>query len=144
MAKMHGWLVGALADRGYQQRDLAKAWRVDDAVVSRFIATGKPDLTPERQMLLSKMLGMTNDQLLARLYGEMPLPKIIQLRPPPVPVSAPMPAPASRREEQQQQLKTHRDDAVDAVHRAIEHLEALLGPTARVSIHIDFNKRSER
>jgi len=69
--KKHGWLVGALADNGYQQRDLAQAWKVDDAVVSRFISSGKPDLTPQRQMLLAQMLRMTNDQLLSRLYGEM-------------------------------------------------------------------------
>jgi hypothetical protein len=139
MAKMHGWLVGALADRGYQQRDLAKAWKVDDAVVSRFISSGKPDLTPERQMMLAQMLGITNDLLLKRLYGEISMPGVYRLHPRPVPISAP----ASRREEQQQQLKTHRDDVVDAVHRAIEHLETLLGPTARVSIHIDFDKRRE-
>jgi hypothetical protein len=142
MAKRHGWLVGALDDAGYQQRDLAKAWKVDDAVVSRFIRTGKPDLTPERQMLLAQMLGLTNDQLLARLYGEVSLPGVIRLHAAPQPASGP-PTPVSRGEEQQQQLKTHRDDAVDAVHRAIEHLEALLGPTARVSIHIDFDKRRE-
>jgi len=69
MPKRHRWLLGALIDAGFSQRDVAKAWHVDDAVVSRFIATGKPDLTPERQMLLSQMLGMTNDTLLANLYG---------------------------------------------------------------------------
>ncbi|MGE4257246.1 MAG: hypothetical protein AB7E84_18815 [Xanthobacteraceae bacterium] len=68
--KRHGWLTGALIDKGYQQHDLAKAWKVDDAVVSRFISSGKPDLTPERQMILSQILGMTNDQLLAKLYGD--------------------------------------------------------------------------
>lgn len=67
--KRHGWLVGALLDAGYQQQDLAKAWGVDSAVVSRFISSGKPDLTPERQMILSGILGMTNDQLLSKLYG---------------------------------------------------------------------------
>jgi hypothetical protein len=132
MAKMHGWLVGALADRGYQQRDLAKAWRVDDAVVSRFISSGKPDLTPERQMILSQMLGMTNDQLLARLYGEISVPRVVPLRP------LPVPAPAAPSREQNHA-------AVDVVIRhAVERLEELLGPGVRVSIHIDFNKRSER
>jgi len=69
MPKRHRWLLGALINAGLSQRDVAKAWHVDDAVVSRFIATGKPDLAPERQMLLSQMLGMTNDTLLANLYG---------------------------------------------------------------------------
>ena len=70
MAKRHGWLVGALDDNGFQQRDLARAWKVDDAVASRFINSGKPDLTPQRQMMLAQMLGLTNDQLLAKLYGD--------------------------------------------------------------------------
>jgi hypothetical protein len=80
MAKKHGWLVGALDDHGLQQRDLARAWKVDDAVVSRFISTGKPDLTPERQMLLSQMLGLTNDQLLIKLYGDMPMRRVIPMQ----------------------------------------------------------------
>jgi hypothetical protein len=134
MAKMHGWLVGALADHGYQQRDLARAWKVDDAVVSRFISSGKPDLTPERQMILSQMLGMTNDQLLVRLYGEVSVRRVVPLRPPPVPT----PAPAAPSREQNHAT-------VDAViRRCVERLEELLGPGVRVSIHIDFNKRSER
>jgi hypothetical protein len=144
MAKIHGWLVRALADRGYQQRDLAKAWKVDDAVVSRFISSGKPDLTPERQMMLSQMLGLTNDQLLSRLYGEMPLAGVIALRPPPVPTPAPLPAAPPPR--QQPAILTHDNGAtVDVViRRCVERLEELLGPDVRVSIHIDFNNRSER
>jgi hypothetical protein len=79
--KRHGWLVGALQDAGYSQRDLAKAWKVDDAVVSRFISVGKPDLTPERQMLLSQMLGLSNDQLLGKLFANLTHPgRIIPLR----------------------------------------------------------------
>jgi hypothetical protein len=131
VAKRHGWLVGVLADRGYQQRDLAKAWRVDDAVVSRFISSGKPDLTPERQMILSQMLGMTNDQLLARLYGEISVPRVIPLRPPPMPV----PAPAAP-------LSGQNDATVDGViRRCVERLEELLGPDVRVSIHIAYERR---
>jgi hypothetical protein len=138
MAKMHGWLVGALSDAGYQQRDLAKAWRVDDAVVSRFISTGKPDLTPERQMLLSEMLGLTNDQLLIKLYGSMRR----VMRPPPVPASPRAPTPTAP---PQQQPPEQNHATVDVViRRCVERLEELLGPDVRVSIHIDFNKRSER
>lgn len=69
VTKRHGWLTGALLDAGYQQQDLAKAWGCDNAVVSRFITSGKPDLTPERQMILSQILNLTNDELLAKLYG---------------------------------------------------------------------------
>ena len=77
MAKRHGWLAAALADKGYGQKDLARDWKVDDAVVSRFISSGKPDLTPERQMILSSILGLTNDQLLARLYGDTSVRRVV-------------------------------------------------------------------
>ena len=124
MAKMHGWLVGALADAGYQQRDLANAWRVDDAVVSRFISTGKPDLTPERQMLLSQMLGLTNDQLLVRLYGDMPMRRLI-------PAQARGSAPSSN----------SNSGGIEQAHaelkRAIEHLQELM-PDATVTVTITY------
>src|SRR5262245_35684931 len=123
MAKKHGWLVGALADRGYQQRDLAKAWRVDDAVVSRFISSGKPDLTPERQMILSQILGLTNDQLLARLYGDVPLPRII---------AAPAGAPSS---------STGNSGGIEQAHaelkRAVQRLQELM-PDATVTVSITY------
>jgi hypothetical protein len=132
MAKMHGWLVRALADRGYQQRDLAKAWKVDDAVVSRFISSGKPDLTPERQMMLSQMLGMTNDQLLARLYGEMPVRRVI----PPYPQSTP-----HREQTSPPVTRNSNPDLVEAeIRRAVERLEELL-PGATISIHITYDRR---
>jgi hypothetical protein len=135
-AKLHGWLVGALADAGYQQRDLARAWRVDDAVVSRFISTGKPDLTPERQMMLAQMLGMTNDQLLRRLYGEVLVPRVIALRPPPVAVAAPVP------HREQTTTLTHPDrDAVEAaIRHCVERLQQML-PGATISIHITYDRR---
>jgi hypothetical protein len=66
--KRFGWLVTALSDRGHMQKDLAKEWGVDDAVVTRFISTGKPDLTPERQIALAGMLGMDHNELIARMY----------------------------------------------------------------------------
>jgi hypothetical protein len=124
MAKRHGWLVGALADAGYQQRDLARAWKVDDAVVSRFISTGKPDLTPERQMMLAQMLGLTNDQLLAKLYGGISVTGLMQLR-------ARGSAPSSNSngggiEQAHAELK-----------RAIEHLQELM-PDATVTVTITY------
>jgi hypothetical protein len=132
MAKRHGWLVGALDDAGYQQRDLAKAWRVDDAVVSRFISTGKPDLTPERQMMLSQMLGMTNDQLLARLYGDVPVPGVIPLHPQSGPHREQTSPPLTR---------SSNPDAIEAeIRRAVGRLEELL-PGATISIHITYERR---
>ena len=85
--RRHGWLVEALETVGYHQHDLASAWKVDDAVVSRFITSDKPDLTPQRLMLLSQILGISNDELLQRLYGDEPMPRIIK---PPVPRQEPV------------------------------------------------------
>jgi hypothetical protein len=125
MAKRHGWLTGALQDAGYSQHDLAQAWKVDDAVVSRFISTGKPDLTPERQMMLSKILGLTNDQLLVRLYGDgTTLPaRVVR---PPGRGSAPSTLNGGGIEEAHAELK-----------RAIEHLQELM-PHATVTVTITY------
>lgn len=132
MAKRHGWLVGALQDANYQQRDLAKAWGVDDAVVSRFISSGKPDLTPERQMLLAQMLGMTNDQLLTRLFGDVSFRRVIPLRPTPEPQQAPAPASIH----QDGPSLEHAVDRVQAeIGRAVRRLQELL-PGATVTINI--------
>jgi plasmid maintenance system antidote protein VapI len=125
MAKKHGWLAGALADKGYQQHDLARVWKVDDAVVSRFISSGKPDLTPERQMILSQILGLTNDQLLARLYGDIPLRRIIQ---------QPQPSGASH-------SSNPNSGGIEQAHaelkRAIDQLQELI-PDATVTVTITY------
>jgi hypothetical protein len=125
MAKRHGWLTGALQDAGYSQHDLALAWKVDDAVVSRFISTGKPDLTPERQMMLSTILGLTNDQLLIKLYGDATISRVI-------PRPARGPAPSS---------KSNGGGSIEEAHaelkRAIEHLQELM-PHATVTVTITY------
>lgn len=63
----HGWLKAALADKGHTQHDVAIAWGCDDAVVSRFINTGTPELTYERMVVLSRMLGIDMNELDLRL-----------------------------------------------------------------------------
>jgi hypothetical protein len=63
----HGWLPAALSDRGFMQKDVAKKWGCDDAVVSRFIKTGTPELTFDRAQTLASMLDMTLDELRLRL-----------------------------------------------------------------------------
>jgi hypothetical protein len=94
---------------------------VDAAVVSRFISTGKPDLTPERQMMLSKILGLTNDQLLIKLYGDATISRVI-----PRPARGPAPSSNSNGggsiEEAHAELK-----------RAIEHVQELM-PHATVTV----------
>ena len=116
MTKLHGWLTGALSAVGYQQHDLAEAWGVDDAVVSRFINTGKPDLTPERQMLLSQILGLTNDQLLNKLYPD-PVRRLLK---PSEPIRA-----------------TVETDA--EIRRCLERIRDLL-PGAKITISITYDK----
>lgn len=120
MVKRHGWLAGALADKGYGQKDLARAWKVDDAVVSRFISSGKPDLTPERQMILSQILGLTNDELLGKLYGPMVRRTV-----------TPMTAPSSNAN------SGGIEEALAEVKRAGERLRELM-PDATVTVTITY------
>lgn len=63
----HGWLRSALADKGLRQKDLAKLWGCDEAVVSRFVKTGDPELTWDRANTLSSKLGMSLEELKLRL-----------------------------------------------------------------------------
>jgi hypothetical protein len=81
-------------------------------------------LNTRRQMMLSQMLGMTNDQLLGRLYGGTPAPGVIQLR---ARGSAPSSNPNSGRIEQ----------AHAELKRAIEHLQELM-PDATVTVTITY------
>jgi hypothetical protein len=133
MAKRHGWLTGALDDAGYSQHDLALAWKVDDAVVSRFISSGKPDLTPERQMMLSKILGLTNDQLLVKLYGDATVRRAL-----------PLTRQQQRDQQSPQALVTVRqldgggiEEAHAELNRAIERLQQLM-PHATVTVTITY------
>jgi hypothetical protein len=69
MAKQdrHGWLRDALADRSKRGSDLARAWGVDDSMVSRFIAKGEPILTLPRMEILAKLLDMDLNSLGVKL-----------------------------------------------------------------------------
>jgi hypothetical protein len=69
-SKKHGWLIDALADRGYMQKDLARAWDVDVSVASRFVSSGKPDITLERLGILARMIDVSREELIKRLVGE--------------------------------------------------------------------------
>jgi hypothetical protein len=133
MPKRHGWLTEALQDAGYSQHDLALAWKVDDAVVSRFISSGKPDLTPERQMLLSQILGLTNDELLNKLYGDTAFKRVL---------------PLTRQQQRDQNSPQPRvtvrqldgggiEEAHAELKRAIEHLQEVM-PHATVTVTITY------
>lgn len=68
----HAWLKPALAGAGHRQKDVATAWGVDDAVVSRFIKIGEPELTWDRAQTLARMLGLSLDELKLRLFEGLP------------------------------------------------------------------------
>jgi hypothetical protein len=70
--KSFEWLRTALAVEGHRQKDLAEAWGVDDAVVSRFISTGEPELTWHRGNILARMVNMSLNELEARLAENIP------------------------------------------------------------------------
>lgn len=70
----HQWLRDALMDKGLTQRDLAKAWGINEAQVSRYIGHDEPQLTIDRAHALSRMLGTTLDDIYMRA-AEKPIPK---------------------------------------------------------------------
>ena len=73
----HGWLRNSLAEAGHRQKDLAKAWGVDDAVVSRFIATGDPEPGLDRLKVLGRMLNLSLDELSVRMSEGLPPPRAV-------------------------------------------------------------------
>ena len=68
----YGWVKTALAEAGLEQRDVAKAWGVTPAVISRWIKTGEPKLSFERAGTLAKMIEMSIEELQARIAGGTP------------------------------------------------------------------------
>jgi hypothetical protein len=65
------WIRGALTDRGLRAKDLAKAWDVNDAVITRFIhrEDDAAELTRDRAISLARLLGIDMNQLQAQLGG---------------------------------------------------------------------------
>jgi hypothetical protein len=62
------WIRDVLEARGYKQRDLAKLWGCSEAAASRFLnGLDSGDIPASRAYPLSRMLGMTLDELFARL-----------------------------------------------------------------------------
>lgn len=71
------WIKIALDAQGYRQRDLAEAWGVSEASVTRFLqGTENPDPSFSKCIKLAEMCGMTLDELAARmgLKGKVPPP----------------------------------------------------------------------
>lgn len=127
----HEWLKHALAARGFRQSDVAKEWDVDDAVVSRFIKSGEPELTWDRAQSLAKMLEMTLDEMRLRLQEGMP-PRAAAARAEAAPASNGAP-PA-----------VHLDSAMAMkdLHSAVNRALGTLGITG-VRVVLEFNGKGE-
>src|SRR5215471_11758463 len=69
----YGWLRGALADKDLKAADVARAWGVDDSVLSRFIRHGTPSLTLDRMEILARMLGCDFNTLQVK-FATRPVP----------------------------------------------------------------------
>jgi predicted transcriptional regulator len=124
--RKYWWLVPALAERGHTQRDVANAWKVDDATVSRFISTGKPKATLERFRILAQMLGMSNDELMARLVEDVP-PRHVASR-----------SAAGARAEKSKPPPNSVEAALDDAKKAVQRLRELM-PDARIHFSIDYS-----
>jgi DNA-binding Xre family transcriptional regulator len=61
---VHQWLKDVLADRNLNQVDIARAWGVDQAGISRLISDGSGlSVTTERLETLSALVGIPKDEL---------------------------------------------------------------------------------
>jgi hypothetical protein len=122
------WLRDALADKGLRAKDVAKAWGCTDAVVSRFIKLGEPELTWTRAETLSRMLGMDMRELQIR-FAEKPIPDAI-----------PSQAPPSQLDYEHEPRKHELDAqaALDAVRAAVKHARQVL-PGYRITVKIELD-----
>lgn len=92
MSKGLSWVRDRLIDRGYNQKDVAKKWGCDDAVVSRFLKQGTPPLSLDRAGKLSKMIGLSVDELMLRINEGLEPPKGNGAPVPPAPQSPEIPS----------------------------------------------------
>jgi transcriptional regulator with XRE-family HTH domain len=66
--KDNKWVAEALLARGHKQRELAQQWGISEAAVSRWMnGTENQDLPASRVYSLSRMMGITADELIERL-----------------------------------------------------------------------------
>jgi hypothetical protein len=72
----HGWVRTALMEARKELKDVAKAWGITPGPVTKWIQTGAPRLTIERAGKLAAMLDMSREELLVRLEGGTPPPRL--------------------------------------------------------------------
>jgi transcriptional regulator with XRE-family HTH domain len=71
------WIKDRLAEQGYTQRDLARAWGISEASVTRFLqGTESSDPAFSRAVRLAEMMRISLDDLAGHfgLKGKVPLP----------------------------------------------------------------------
>lgn len=102
------WVREALEARGHKQRDLAQAWGISEAGVSRWMrGLEQQDLPMSRVWILSRMLGLETDEVITRLgFGG----DASRLPPPSLPVSG-------------IELGTSRFDIINGRARILLHLD---------------------
>ena len=129
----HRWLREALADKGLLAKDVAKAWGVGPAVVSRFIATGDPELTWERAEALCRMLGLDMNELQGKIAAaRKPAKEAARL--PDAPAAEPAPVEIAVN-------GAKCDDTVQALtelRTAVDRARRLLPVGCKISISIDY------
>lgn len=119
----NGWVKTALAEAGLMQKDLAKAWDCDVAVVSRWIKSDEPKLTHERALRLAKLLEMSADEFNTR-YAE---------------GLAPRPGAVARQVAKRQMAEIEGTaPAADSLEQAMEDLKSAAG---RVQAHLPAGMR---
>jgi hypothetical protein len=123
MSGRQDWLRILLKETGRQQQDVAKLWKCDGAVVSRFIASGAPELTWDRAVSLSKMFQVSLDELHRRISGA---ERSDAIRPPSV-----------------GSLPAAQHNAIANLESAVEHLRAAL-PDATVKLSIVMGDRTRK
>jgi hypothetical protein len=121
----HLWLRNALADKGLRAKDVASAWGVDDAVVSRFIKTGDPELTWPRAEALCRMLGIDMMQLQVKLSERLSARAAARM----VPFAEAPPAAAAPAHEP---MSRERSEHCDEIIQALTHLQAAVDQASRL------------
>jgi hypothetical protein len=126
------WLRDALADKGLRAKDVAKAWGCTDAVVSRFIKLGEPELTWDRAETLSRMLGMDLRELQIR-FAEKPLPDAIRH-------SVPSQARPNHRDHEHEQghVPVGAQAALERLREAVNYARQVL-PGYRITVKIELD-----
>jgi hypothetical protein len=137
---VHQWLRDALADKGLEEKYLAKRLGVNASQVSRFINFGTPRLKWEEAVVISSMLGIDMNELQGKIAAtRKPTRKVARLPDVPAPVVEAPAEPAPAVEATVNGAKC--DDTVQALNQlrtAVDQARRLLPAGCKISISIDY------